>query len=86
MSSLAFFIAASANVIATTSSDVKAERLRALSVSYVLDHRTAPDLGGKRTPSHPPQDTLELSCQPRSELAAVTLMKAHETQPSTQIK
>ncbi|KAI0127897.1 hypothetical protein BJ170DRAFT_393618 [Xylariales sp. AK1849] len=45
VASLQITVAVGANVIATTSSDAKAERLRALGARYVLNYRTGPNWG-----------------------------------------
>ncbi|KAI3337019.1 NAD(P)-binding protein [Xylariaceae sp. AK1471] len=47
IAALQIAIAAGATVIATTSSDAKAERLRAYGASHVINYRTTPDWGEK---------------------------------------
>ncbi|KAI1122896.1 NAD(P)-binding protein [Nemania abortiva] len=47
IAALQIAVSAGANVIATTSSDAKAERLRALGASHVLNYRTTPGWGEK---------------------------------------
>ncbi|KAI8634926.1 NAD(P)-binding protein [Xylariaceae sp. FL1651] len=47
IAALQIALAVGATVIATTSSDAKAERLRALGASHVLNYRTTPDWGEK---------------------------------------
>ncbi|KAI0118935.1 NAD(P)-binding protein [Nemania sp. FL0031] len=47
IAALQIAVAEGANVIATTSSDAKAEHLRALGATHVLNYRTTPDWGEK---------------------------------------